>query len=123
MRGVTKGPGDLADTDIDDAEQAREEWIYERTNELIAERMQSFPRVVEAIADMDDEADSVCEALALFVTAWEAEPARSGSEKFAQFGARLWRTMWPLVEPRLRDDAEVDAAAEYDRMQRDGGGE
>ncbi len=112
------GPGDLADTDIDDAEDARAEWIDERAKSLVAERMKDYARVSEAIADMDDEAGTVTEALALFVTAWEAEPARSASDTFAGFGARLWRTMYPLVEARLRDDAEADAEKEYDR---DGG--
>jgi hypothetical protein len=103
---------------IDAAEEAREEAIAERTKTLVAQRTADLEHVRAGIEDLMllERADQLERALARFYVAFDAAQTDAG---MAEAARELFRTLSPTVLQRIREDAETDAAAEYDRLQAD----
>ena len=92
----------------DDAEEARDEAIAERTDELFRERMADDTRVQDALQDMlgDDYDDFFAATLRRFFIAFDAAQTDAG---MADAGYALFLDLKPGIERRIRDDASSDA--------------
>ncbi|KAF1698329.1 hypothetical protein CSC62_05315 [Pseudoxanthomonas jiangsuensis] len=106
-----------ADEAADEADERREEWIAERTAELTAARLREDEPVQEALdALLADDYDSrISAALRRFLLACANTPSDRSRDAAA---LELESFLRPNVEARIRDDAESDAAAEFDRAER-----
>ena len=104
------------DNGIDDAEEARDEWIAERANELMSEWARDMRRVDDAleIAMDDGNLPDIRAAIAIFHSVVEA---KSGNDThgLAAAAVELWRSLTPHVDAGMKDAAETEATDEYDR--------
>lgn len=100
----------------DDAEEAREEAIAERADELTAERMSDGKRVLDAICDaLNGDGDlAIPEALRRFFIAFDEAQT---DDRMADAGNSLFRDLRQFVEPLIRADAKQDAEAEQARFE------
>lgn len=100
----------------DDAEEARQEAIDERAQDLVAERMSDDKRVLDAICDaLNGDGDlAIPEALRRFFIAFDAGQT---DDRLADAGNSLFRDLYQFVEPLIRADAETDAEAERARFE------
>lgn len=97
-------------------EEAREEWIAERAEQLTAERLKDAGRVKDALSY--GAGDLIEFSLASFFLAFDA--AQTDAE-MARAALALFRTMTPNVEGRIYEDAKEDATKEFDADARAGG--
>ena len=95
----------------DDYEDARDEAIAERTEELVKERLADDKHVQDAIADAlaNDYDDVFASALRRFYIAFDEADT---NDRMADAGYSLFRDLKQYVEPAIRSDAESDALAE-----------
>lgn len=95
----------------DDAEEARQEAIDERADELVAERMSDDKRVQDAIADAlgNDYDDRFASLLRSFFIAFDAAQT---DDRMADAGNSLFSELRPYIESAIRADALLDAEAE-----------
>lgn len=100
----------------DDAEEARQEAIGERADELVAERMADDKRVQDAIADAlgDDYDDRFASLLRRFFIAFDAAQT---DDRMADAGNSLFSELRPHIESAIRADALLDAEAEQARFE------
>lgn len=100
----------------DDAEEARQEAIAERANELIAERMSDDKRVQETICDAigNDCDDAFASELRRFFVAFDAAQT---DDRMADAGNALFIFLRQQVRPRIRADAMPEAQAEQSRFE------
>ena len=90
-------------------EEAREEWIAERAEQLTAERLKDAGRVKDALSY--GAGDLMEFSLASFFLAFDA--AQTDAE-MAQAALALFRTMAPNVDGLLYEGAKEDATREFD---------
>ena len=100
----------------DDAEEARQEAIDERADELVAERMSDDKRVQDAIADaLGNDYDGVfaSDLRRFFIAFDEAQT----DDRMADAGNALFRVLRSHVDSAIRADALLDAEAEQARFE------
>lgn len=110
------------DNGIDDADEARDEWIAERTEELVGQRITQDEPVEAAITYMQsqDEDGWIAAALRRFFIDVEATDDNS---LIATAACNLWRDLRPGIEHDIRGDAYSDAEKEYDAFRAEDGSE
>lgn len=100
----------------DNAEEARQEAVDKRAQDLIADRMSDDKRVQEAICDAlgNDCDDAFAPELRRFFTAFDAAQTDDG---MADAGNALFIFLRQQVRPRIRADAMLEAQAEQARFE------
>ena len=101
------------DNGIDEAEEARDEWIAERAAELVSQRITQDEPVEAAITYMQsqDEDGWIAAALRRFFIDVEATDDNS---LIATAACNLWRDLRPGIAADLLSDAQTAAEKEYD---------
>ncbi|KRG39118.1 hypothetical protein ARC78_14970 [Stenotrophomonas pictorum JCM 9942] len=100
---------------IDSREEARDEFIAERTKELTAERLADEDRVADAISEFigyEDDGERLLKSLARFRAAFDIAQTDCG---MAEAGLPLFRELSAVATSRIRRDAESDASSEADK--------
>lgn len=110
------------DNGIDDADEARDEWIAERAAEMVSQRIKQDEPVEAAITYMQsqDEDGWIAAALRRFFIDVEATDDDS---LIATAACNLWRDLRPHIAADLLSDAQTDAAKEYDAFHAEDGSE
>lgn len=97
----------------DAREEEREEWIAERTEQLIEVRKNDPGSVMGALADLSDDDKA---HIVTFAGQFFAEYGTAVKQEWeSDIGWMLWRHMLPFVEDTLRYEAEADASREWDK--------
>lgn len=93
----------------DDNEEARQEAIDERADELVAERLSDAKRVQDAISDAlgNDYDDAFASELRRFFIAFDEAQT---DDRMADAGNALFRMLRSHVDSAIRADALLDAA-------------
>lgn len=121
-----RGPGDLPhphdpqDEPLDwgDEDEAyRDAWIADRATQLTAVRLRDEGQVNSALSELFTigAGDALENALTRFYLAFDEAQTDAA---MAEAGLAFFRSLQPTVESRIREDAESDAAGEFDAMRR-----
>ena len=99
----------------DEFDEARDEFIAERSAEILAQRRADPDAMRAAISEVqsNDYDDLIALDLANFVVAVDATDDES---RIAAAAVRLWRELVGRVEADLKAGAENDAASEFDAL-------
>lgn len=106
---------DDASPDYDDA---RDEAIAERTDELYCERIRDDERVQDVFAEMlaNDSDDFFPANLRRFFRTFADAQT---NDAMAEAGLALFRDLQPTVESNIREEAQRDAEREQDKIESD----
>lgn len=97
---------------VDSRDDARDEFVAERTKELIAERLADERQVADAVSEFigyEDDGERLLESLARFRAQFDLATTDCG---MAEAGLPLFREITAVATARIRRDAESDATSE-----------
>lgn len=97
---------------VDPREDARDEFVAERTKELIAERLADEDQVADAISEFigyEDDGERLLKSMARFRAAFDIAQTDCG---MAEAGVALFREITAVATARIKRDAESDATDE-----------